>query len=505
MNTKDSKTYGSGTGDIENGHSINGSKKDGDDRSGSPFSDGSASSASSAKEFPSAPSTQRGEEEEQPLSGRRRRLAFLVEMVLIFALYLPFALLAPFYPPKAKDKGLSPFQVGLLLALFAGVASLFSILIGQFLSHIGPKFAFVAGAFLVGGSSILMAPQVQLTSEVEFFWFTLATLFVWAIGHAAANTSCTAMISYNFPGNEAILFGIMESFIGLGFLLGGPIGSGFYRVGGYSLPFYVFGGFLVLLVVLNFFTVPSYNARPREKTSVLELLRIPSVWTTCLALTITFGILGIITVGLAVHLTDTFEVKDAYAGFFWVLSGVFKTVSSTLIGTLTNKLVETNSAAARLILIVGQILGCITLLFIGPSQTLHLPDKLALVCIGLALEGIVKSCVIVPSLVDVTVTARWSGLPDNFATQSIIAGLFWGAFSFGTFLGPLIGGALIHQFGFSGACNVGAVVFLIMGAILSIYLAWEYRCGRGRREAYRLFAISGSDELNDEVPLVATK
>ena len=33
-------------------------------------------------------------------------------------------------------------------------------------------------------------------------------------------------------------------------------------------------------------------------------------------------------------------MKDAYAGFFWILSGVFKTVSSTLIGSLTNKLVS---------------------------------------------------------------------------------------------------------------------------------------------------------------------
>ena len=31
-----------------------------------------------------------------------------------------------------------------------------------------------------------------------------------------------------------------------------------------------------------------------------------------------------------------------------------------------------------------------------------------MVCIGLGLEGVVKSCVIVPALVDVTVTARYS-------------------------------------------------------------------------------------------------
>lgn len=350
-----------------------------------------------------------------------------------------------------------------------------------------------------------MAPQIDLSPGTQYFWFTFFTFIIWSVGHAAANTSCTAMISYYFPGNEAILFGVMESFIGLGFLLSGPIGSGLYKAGGYTLPFYIYGGFLLLLVVINFFVVPSYNAPIREKTSFITLLSIPSVWTTCLALTVTFALMGVISVGLAVQLTDRYEVKDSNTGFFWILSGIAKTISSTLVGTLTNKLVGYNSAAARLILIGSQVLGCVSLVLIGPSVSLGKAQALSMMCVGLALEGLVKSCVIVPALVDVTITARWSGLPDNFGTQSIIAGLFWGAFSFGTFLGPILGGSLIEAFGFSGACHIGSVIFLVMAAILTTYLLWEYRCGRGRREPFRLFYISGSDVSKDSIPLVSSK
>ena len=42
-----------------------------------------------------------------------------------------------------------------------------------------------------------------------------------------------------------------------------------------------------------------------------------------------------------------------------------------------------------------------------------------------------------------------------------------------------MGGGLIDAFGFGGACNFGAVVFLIMGAIVCVYMAWEFRCGKG--------------------------
>ncbi len=99
MNGNTGKTYGTSPGQIENGPE---STKESKDRDGnaSPYSD--ASRASSAKETPSQSTTTNQDADQLPLSGRRRRLAFLMEMLLIFAVYLPFALLSPFYPTKVS-------------------------------------------------------------------------------------------------------------------------------------------------------------------------------------------------------------------------------------------------------------------------------------------------------------------------------------------------------------------------------------------------------------------
>ena len=45
---------------------------------------------------------------------------------------------------------------------------------------------------------------------------------------------------------------MIEATIGLGLLLGPPIGSGFYNLGGYKAPFLAFGKFLYIIYKLIF-------------------------------------------------------------------------------------------------------------------------------------------------------------------------------------------------------------------------------------------------------------
>ena len=113
MDIQNGRTYGSST---QNGidtsdqkHSVNGSTTAGESSNGGPSGPGDLNgksksilpdgSSSGNVNEPSGPRDREG----QPLSGRRRRLAFLVEMILVFALYLPYALLAPFFTTKVRN------------------------------------------------------------------------------------------------------------------------------------------------------------------------------------------------------------------------------------------------------------------------------------------------------------------------------------------------------------------------------------------------------------------
>lgn len=62
----------------------------------------------------------------------------------------------------------------------------------------------------------------------------------------------------SFPETKlARMNGILQTFTGLGMLVGPILGSLLFKMGGFQLPFYVVGVLLLALAVMNYFTVPS--------------------------------------------------------------------------------------------------------------------------------------------------------------------------------------------------------------------------------------------------------
>ena len=49
------------------------------------------------------------------------------------------------------------------------------------------------------------------------------------------------MIAKEFPDNVATMFAILETFFGIGMILGPTIGGALYELGGFTLPFAVLG------------------------------------------------------------------------------------------------------------------------------------------------------------------------------------------------------------------------------------------------------------------------
>eukprot|EP00057_Strongylocentrotus_purpuratus_P017430 XP_011671904.1 PREDICTED: MFS-type transporter SLC18B1-like [Strongylocentrotus purpuratus] len=78
-------------------------------------------------------------------------------------------------------------------------------------------------------------------------------------------------------------------------------------------------------------------------------------------------------------------------------------------------------------------------------------------------------------------SASWYGLPDNLATQSLISGLFNSSFTLGYFLGPIGGGALVERIGFNWTSTFSACGCFITVLMISLFGAWEFKCGKGRR------------------------
>ena len=61
-----------------------------------------------------------------------------------------------------------------------------------------------------------------------------------------------------FPEQKlARMNGILQTFTGLGMLVGPILGSLLFKLGGFQLPFYVVGILLLALALMNLFVVPA--------------------------------------------------------------------------------------------------------------------------------------------------------------------------------------------------------------------------------------------------------
>jgi MFS family permease len=94
-------------------------------------------------------------------------------------------------------------------------------------------------------------------NQIYFIILSFAARILGGIGAGANSTACMAiLISFDSVDREKYI-GLIEASLGLGLLLGPPIGSGFYVLGGYKAPFLAFGK-LILICAFFFQKVAVY-------------------------------------------------------------------------------------------------------------------------------------------------------------------------------------------------------------------------------------------------------
>ena len=65
------------------------------------------------------------------------------------------------------------------------------------------------------------------------------------------------MIAKEFPDNVATMFAILETFFGIGMIMGPTVGGALYEVGGFTLPFVSLGSVLVGAAIFCAIVLPN--------------------------------------------------------------------------------------------------------------------------------------------------------------------------------------------------------------------------------------------------------
>lgn len=88
-----------------------------------------------------------------------------------------------------------------------------------------------------------------------------------ALGNAAFLTASFAIIAKEFPDNVSVTFASLETFFGLGLIVGPMVGGLLYQMGGYFLPFVTLGLLLFSTAVITLCVLPKHNPTLQHEQS----------------------------------------------------------------------------------------------------------------------------------------------------------------------------------------------------------------------------------------------
>lgn len=134
-------------------------------------------------------------------------------------------------------------------------------------------------------------------------------------------------------------FACLETFFGLGLIVGPTVGGALYAVDGYYLPFVVLGACLFGTALLTLCILPMHANEPSpldKPHSMLKILKIPGMVVCSFAICATSASIGFIGATLEPHLRQ-FDLSPILLGVVFVINGGIYAILAPVWGYLVDK------------------------------------------------------------------------------------------------------------------------------------------------------------------------
>lgn len=320
----------------------------------------------------------------------------------------------------------------------------------------------------------------MLPKGVVFVVFCFLLRVVMAMGGAAADTASFAIVAGEFGSNIGTVTGAMETFTGLGFMLGPPLGGVLYSAGGFKLPFIVLGGLLLSILPVVMLILPKDQDLPRkvDTGSLLRMTKIPGIAVIGLSILVSGLVLGFLDPTFAPYMKK-FGLGPSKVGLLFLLCAGCYAISAPLVGWISDK-----TGRTRVVIIIGAAFVIIGISMLAPAPFLtFLPQrKVWLVCVSMGMLGAAVSAYQVPCMPDMLETAREHGMPDDITTHGVLSGIFNATASIGAFLGPTISGLTENYLTFQWSTVVLAGILGFQVVVLTLFTVFDQ--GRKRMRSY---------------------
>jgi len=395
---------------------------------------------------------------------RQQWLTAITFIVVNFCNAMCVSMQAPFYPHEAEKKGCVPSEYGLVFGIFELTVFLVSPIIGANMNRMGMKFTLNFGIGTVGVTSILFGLLDRIENAKTFLALSFTLRIIEACGNSGFLTGSFSMIAKEFPENVATMFAILETFFGIGMIVGPTVGGALYEAGGFTLPFVLLGAILVCASGFCFFVLPSSTDSVNsvaEKPSVLQALKVPSITMAMYSVACSAASLGFIQATLEPHLRD-FNLSPLVIGSMFVVSGGCYGFSAPIWGMICDRF------APKKVTFVGALFILIGFSIMGPLPFLNLHKSIPLIIGALACHGLGLGAEVVAGFADAHKSALAAGFPDTIDTYGLVSGLWTSTFALGAFIGPTLAGILFDSVGFPWATMLVIGVHIVVIALLVV-------------------------------------
>ncbi|CAK9807234.1 MFS-type transporter SLC18B1 [Anthophora plagiata] len=406
---------------------------------------------------------------------KRQWLTLVVISLADFANAICVSLQAPFYPQEAAMKGATASEYGLVFGIFELVVFIISPVYGKNLHRIGPKLLFNGGILTTGTCAIFFGLLDKVEGHYPFIILSFVIRIIEAMGNAAFLTASFAIIAKEFPDNVATTFASLETFFGLGLIVGPTVGGALYQIGGYTTPFVVLGSALFITAVATVFILPVHpnnNQNPHSTGGVTKALKIPGVLVAASSIIATSMSIGFLQATLEPHLRS-FNLSPVVLGLMFVINGGTYAITAPAWGWLCDK-----HSHPKVATVAGCILVVIGFCLVGPAPFIPCPTMLWLSISGLVVHGLGMAAQLVASFTDALRTSIQYGFPNNLETYGLISGLWTSMFALGAFIGPSVAGILLDNIGFRNATMFIVFLHLLVGVVAAVFLS---SCTLGRK------------------------
>lgn len=391
-----------------------------------------------------------------------KNFSFFISIVFLnFLSFTAYGLPVAFFPNIAKNHGISAFLVGVIFSMYPLGGFVFSFIIGKMLNRWERKQVIIYSQILMGISIIIFGYSQIFEENFLFVFIALFSRTAQGIAVSCYQTAAYAYIPEYWPEEIDVRIGLLEMTVGFGVGTGPLIGAFLYNFFGYSSVFLIPGiviglcGFSLAYCVLPKDKKKEKDGEP-ETLSIMESFGDRDMWYCFLVLVINYGAFTLIMPEMENKIiflggrpeTASFCLACSQLGY--IICIVF--------------LIYTKFDKRRFLFFVAIILTFIGLVLLGFDEIAPISNNLALVLItiGLFFLGVVSGFSLIPNIsenlfiLQKIFPNKAQNLKDNMAS-----GIFGAAIALAEFHGPIIGGLLSDNYGFSKSCLIYSLFVLL--------------------------------------------